>query len=90
MSDLAQGNENIFCSLLSQVVLSYNCSLKPDTLVNFVYDNVNALKETDLKYQQVCSQKCMIIVKSQVIEEQATKIETLTRQLDSVEKSGDN
>ena len=43
----------IFCSLLSQVVLSYNCSLKPDTLINFVYDNVNALQKTDLKYQQV-------------------------------------
>ena len=43
----------IFCSLLSQVVLSYNCSLKPDTLVNFVYDNVNALQKADLKYQQV-------------------------------------
>ena len=27
---------------------------------------------------------------SQVIEEQATKIETLTRQLDSIEKSGHN
>ena len=90
ISDLVQGNENIFCSLLSQVVLSYNCSLKPDTLINFVYDNVNALQKADLKYQQVCSQKCTTNVKSQVIEEQATKIETLTRQLDSVEKSGDN
>jgi len=57
-----------------KVVLSYNCSLKPDTLVNFVYDNVNTLQKTDMKYQQV-------------IEEQATKIATLSRQLDSIEKS---
>ena len=70
------------------MVLSYNCSLKPDTLINFVYDNVNALQKADLKYQQVWTQKCTNNVKSQVIEEQATKIESLTRQLDSVEKSG--
>ena len=51
--DFWLNNKNLFWSLPSQVVLSYNCSLKPDTMVNFVYDNVNALQKADIKYQQV-------------------------------------
>ena len=36
-----------------QVALAYNCTLRPNTLINFVYDNVHTLQKKDLLYQQV-------------------------------------